>query len=197
MSTDLQFVAQNELQPGESLRWTGQPDAARLAMKTLPTFLFAIPWTAFAVFWVWSAAGYRMPDLSRWEWKNIFPLWGVPFILIGLRMLTAPLWEYLRAARIVYAVTDHRALIIQSGGSKKVKSFTAAELSNLDRKEKADGSGDLLFGKPESEETRRTRSFNFGLPIPAGFIGIRDLRMVEQLLLDVAKSQPSKSSGGF
>lgn len=197
MQTDPQLAAQNELQPGESLRWTGQPDPARLAMKTLPTFLFSIPWTAFAVFWVWGAAGNRMPDLTRWEWKNIFPLWGVPFILIGLRMLTSPLWEYLRASRIVYGVTDRRAFILQAGRSKSVKSFSSVELANLERKEKSDGSGDLLFGKPEAEEARRSRSFNFGLPIPPGFYGIRELRMVEQLLLDIAKSQPSKSAGGF
>ncbi len=197
MESDPQLVAQNELQPGESLRWSGQPDATRLAIKSLPAFLFAIPWTAFAVFWVWGAAGGRMPDLTHWEWKNIFPLWGVPFILIGLRMLTSPLWEYLRASRIVYGVTDRRAFILQAGRSKSVKSFAASELANLERKEKADGSGDLLFGRSDADTAQRSRSFNFGMPIPSGFIGIRDLRMVEQLLLDIAKSQPSKSSGGF
>ncbi len=197
MDSDPQLIAQNELQPGESLRWSGQPEPARMALKALPTALFAVPWTAFVVFWIWGAAGGKMPDLSRLGWKELFPLWGVLFLFVGLRMLLSPLWEYLRATRIVYGVTDRRAFILQAGSSKKVKSYAAAELSSIERKEKTDGSGDLLFGRPDAEQARRMRSTNFGMMIPQGFIGIRDLRMVEQLLLDISKSQSAKSSGDF
>ena len=37
-----------------------------------------------------------------------FPLFGLPFVLIGLGMLTAPHWAKRKALRTAYAVTDRR-----------------------------------------------------------------------------------------
>lgn len=48
---DSQIVL-NELASGEKLLWCNRPDAGRAARSTMGIFLFAIPWTAFAIFWV-------------------------------------------------------------------------------------------------------------------------------------------------
>jgi hypothetical protein len=42
----------------------------------------------------------------------LFPLFGVPFVLIGLGMLAAPYWMRRKAQNTVYALTDKRALIL-------------------------------------------------------------------------------------
>ncbi len=179
-SRQLQAELERELAPGERVVWSGQPLPQRYARGSLGLVLFGIPWTAFAVFWTTMAfVGTRsmkgndpMATGSRW----FFPLFGVPFILIGIGMLSSPWWGRRKAARVLYAITDRRAILFEPAwrGSRTVRSFAPAEMQSLERTEHADGSGDQIFLRKswrDNDGDRRTTA--------VGFTGVPQVREVE------------------
>ena len=123
---ELAGLVDAEFGKGERIVWIGQPIRSRLARSSLPIALFGVPFTAFAFFWIMTASG--MKGLGFPGPSGFFVLFGIPFVLVGLGMLTSPLWMYLKAGRTVYAVTDRRALVIDGGlfGRMTVRSFEPA-----------------------------------------------------------------------
>lgn len=65
-----------ELESGEKLLWKGQPSPSRYAQATLPIFIFAIPWTIFAFFWVGMATWGVMNIKESPGLMKLFPLSG-------------------------------------------------------------------------------------------------------------------------
>lgn len=160
---ELSRVVNRELEPGEEVVYFGQPVARRMALGTSTQVLFAVPWTAFAVFWMWGAS----------QGSVVFSLWGVPFVVIGLRMLTSPLWAVRDARRTVYVITNRRALIVRTTGILRselvVRSFAPEVLRSVERREALDGSGDLVFEKRQERGSKgRTHTVETGfLAVPA------------------------------
>jgi hypothetical protein len=186
-SLDLQQIAVNEVAPdGESVLWFGQPNPVRLALTTLPIFVFAIPWTAFALFWMYGAAGFQFPPDFSGDGFSFFPLFGLPFVLIGAAMLSAPLFTYVKAFRMVYIVTNKSVRIVALGRTKKVETFTANDLGTIERKERPDGSGDVIFKHEISYDSNHKRRSK-----PIGFYGIPNVRTVEQHLVKLRQSLSS------
>jgi hypothetical protein len=175
----LRAQVESELEPGETIAWIDQPIPGRLARRTLPIMLFAIPWTGFAIFWTTMAAWGTHSAQQGVGIFSCFPLFGVPFILVGFGMLSSPYWAYRRARRTVYVLTERRAIIFAAGwrGSITARSFEPRMLADIRRKQYADGSGDIIFaqdlqyssqGRPNSTDV--------------GFLGVRDARAAEQML---------------
>jgi len=180
LPSDAQRIIDAELAPGERLVWSAQPRAGRFALQTIPLVLFGIPWTVFALSWsgmaAWGTsrmAGTGGPGLFR-----LFPLFGLPFVLIGLGMLSSPWWAIRKARRSAYALTDRRAILCLAGwrGTVTIRSFEPAQLTDLRRKQRADGSGDLVFAVDWSQTDNNTRSTD------VGFIAIPDVKEVEDLV---------------
>ena len=98
--------------------------------------------------------------------------------------MTAPLWMPKRIGRIVYALTDRRAIIWEPGwfsGQYTVRNYTREGLGRMYRTDRADGSGDLVF------EEFYTQSSNSDGNVSTtrnqrGFLGIDRVREVEELL---------------
>jgi len=177
-------IAIAQLDPGERLLWSGSPDPGRGALLALPITLFGIPFAGFAAFWILAASGITShATRARGPWL-FFPLFGLPFLLLGLGMLTAPLWAYLAARRMVYAVTEKRAIIIASGGVRGVQSYAHTDLGDIQRVERPDGSGDLYFA---TKSTVTSRGYVNQTKI--GFTGIPEVRTVEQLVRGQLKQQ--------
>jgi hypothetical protein len=164
-----------ELSSGERVAWSGQPLPGRFARRALPTVLLGIPWTAFAIFWTagaaWGTAKARDAGVFR-----AFPLFGLPFILIGLGMLASPYWMRRKAKRTVYVLTNRRAFVLAAGrrGSITVRSFELQRLTELRRKQNSDGSGDLTFARDLHRD-----SDGHGYFTDVGFQAIRDVKSVE------------------
>jgi hypothetical protein len=189
-----------ELRQGERLVWSGQPIPRRFMRSTLPIVLFGIPWTAFALFWMAGASGILFGGFGGdapggfGAFFTCFPLFGVPFVLIGLGMLSSPYWMYRRARRTCYALTNQRALVWAAGwfSGIEIRSFRPSALGKMARREFSDGSGDLIFeeffsvsrnsdGDMRSQRTER------------GFLGIENVREVEEL---VRKTLPTENEDG-
>ena len=155
-----------------------------MARKALPVVLFAIPWTAFALFWVWSAAAMTACQTGE---ARLFPLFGVPFVLVGLGMLASPFWLMQSAKRTVYVVSDRRAIVICGGfaGSVSVRSFEPEKLVNLRRDQRADGSGDLVFGQDVKYTQKGGRR-----SVDYGFLAVSDVRAAEEYVRALARHAP-------
>jgi hypothetical protein len=172
---ELRSVVEDELEVGESVLWSAQPRPGRMVWASLPIFLFAIPWTGFAVFWICGASGFQFPTLRGPA--GLFPLFGLPFVLIGCTMLCAPLWAMRKAGRTLYVISDRRTILFEGGWSTTVRSFGSQSLGDITRKQRADGSGDIILERRtwrDNDGDRRTSS--------VGFYGIDNVKAVEALL---------------
>jgi len=110
---ELDSMIRAELQPSETITWTAGPNPRRMARKAWFLVLFGIPWTGFAIFWMIGAAGFKLPDFSSGEGiaHVCFSLFGLPFVLIGLAMLSAPYWAARKAAATAYVITNRRVIL--------------------------------------------------------------------------------------
>ncbi len=121
-------LLEQELEPGERLEWSGTPKPLWFDSSLRPVFLFAIPWTAFALFWTGMAFALTVANEGPDGLGLFFPLFGLPFVVIGIAMLVSPFWSARRKRNVAYAITDRRAIILQAGRSLRVVSFTPQEL---------------------------------------------------------------------
>jgi len=165
-----------QLDPGERLIWSGQPEPRAYAWKKgWLSFLFGIPFFAFAVFWTTMASSFGGEGVAGFFW-----LWGIPFLLVGLAMLLSPFWYYARAGRTSYVLTNRRAVIATSGPFPVRTSVPLEHVSFIEVESRADKSGNLLF-----REVMRMAGYGHNMgPTKDGFIAIRDVENVERLFRD-------------
>jgi len=171
----LQQRLQAELKAGESLSWIGQPNPKRYMRSGFKSWFFYVPWTAFSLFWIAVASGFRLPNFT--DGWSFFPFFGVPFLLIGLGGLSSPLWLHRKAQSIVYAITNQRAISIEGSRSITVKSYRASDIANIERTEHQDGSGDLVLQTErykDSDGDQQSRQH--------GFFAIDQVRHAERFI---------------
>jgi len=187
---DAELRAQSELQPGESLYWTGVADPARAALSALPAALFGIPFAGFAAFWINAAYhGTHAMNKSGNSFTgafSFFPLFGVPFLLVGLGIILAPLWAYLSGRTTVYAVTNQRVMVISGSSTRSVKSCTPADIVSVDHRERADGSGDIII-----RTTAQTRSNNSVSQPTVSLCGVPNVKEVARQVMNLHTQRPA------
>lgn len=179
----LQALIEAELNDAEKVTWIGAPIPGRFAMRSIPIVLFGIPWTAFAVFWMAGASRFRIPDFK--QAFDLFPLFGIPFVLIGFGMLSSPFWMMRKAKNTAYVLTTARAIIFDGGVSTTIRSFGPDRLTDLRRKQSSDGSGDLIFERKLSYDSDGDRQTN-----DHGFLAISDVKAVEDLVRQLVDVSP-------
>jgi len=146
-------IIQNELKPGEKLLWSGQPQSG-IRFRTSDIFLipFSLLWGGFAIFWevgvlymLFATSGTN--NAPPMPIRIIFPLFGIPFVLVSLYLIFG---RFIVDARLrentYYAVTDQRILIVSKFFGHKVQSLNLRHLPELSLTQKADGSGTITFG---------------------------------------------------
>jgi hypothetical protein len=179
MRTDitLQNDLDRELDDGEQILWSARPDPARVARQYILMFVFGIPFTLFALFWMGMTS--MITGLMPGEFTpfKLFPLFGLPFVLVGLGLLSSPFWAYRKAKSGAYAITNRRIIIIEGGSSRSVKSYVKRDVQQIERREHSNGTGDLIFAREYVRGSKgrvNTREI--------GFFGIPRAREVEHLL---------------
>ena len=176
IDTHLQHLVDTELEWGETVLWTGQPDPKREALPTFAIYLFAVPWTAFSLQFVAMMA--REGSLSIGT-----GLFMVPFLAIGIAMLYGPFGVYSQSRHRVYVITRQRILIIEAGKARTVTSYGQGNIGELKRTERVDGSGDLTFAhtvEKDSDGDWRKKDISLS--------NIPDVRQVENLIRDTFKA---------
>jgi Bacterial PH domain len=189
--------AQAELTPGEKLTWADRPRLSAIARRELPRGLMGIPFTAFAVFWTFAASGGLSKNQAHAP--DFFMLWGFMFIGIGLFILCSPLWSIWKARSTIYAITGERLMIIEGWNTRRVTSYARSDIQEIERVERRDGSGDVVFRREAPTTRRYTISFSSmrGMGNPIGFFGVSDVRRVETSIRQFAgaagKSWPGQT----
>jgi hypothetical protein len=158
----LRLALERELRPDETVQWHGW-QLAQLDLKQFGMYLFAIPWTAFSVIAAMAiaSAGDDGPGIVGWA----FPLFGVPFVAVGIGMLAAPFVPLYQKGRVLYVVTDQRVLKLSLGRELSVNVVPAERIGLVDRRERPDGSGVLQLAVKigvDSEGDRSTEKFIIG-----------------------------------
>jgi hypothetical protein len=177
---DLSSLVDAEIASDEKIVWLGQPIPSRYARSSLGLVLFGIPWTAFAVFWMATALGFIRANQA--PAPGSLPFVGIPFVVIGIGLLSSPFWMMRKARRTAYIVTDRRVLILERGlwNGLTIRSFGPARLQDLQRTQYADGSGNLCF------ERQYINDGQGGRQAASGFFGIPDVKQVEELVRKLA-----------
>ena len=99
-------------------------------------------------------------------------------------MLGSPLWQYWRGRKTIYAVTNERLLIITGGILSSVKSYTPADIDDIERKESPDGSGTIIFARK-----KRSGGKGGSYTVKIGFFGVPDVRKVERYIIELTKRE--------
>lgn len=172
---DLRDLIGAEIGGLEKITWVDRPLLKRFSFRALPIFVFGVFWTAFSLSWIAAASGFKVPDFT--EGFDLFPLFGIPFVLIGVWMLCSPWLMLYRAKRTAYVLTTSRAIIFEGGLSTTIRSFAPARLNDLQRKQRADGSGDLIFEKKFSHNSDGNKQTT-----TVGFLCIANVKEVEGMI---------------
>jgi hypothetical protein len=183
----LRLLVDREIAQGETICWLDRPNPARYGWEQAWTkFLVGIPFTAFAIFWIWAAAGGMAGPQAEPGPRFVIPLvFGTLFVLVGLGMLTSPLWMSVGARSTVYLITDRRAIIISAPWNVSVQSFGPANLTEFHRTERSNGYGKVIFHRYNYvgfNGQSRTRQI--------GFYAIANVKDVEDMLRDLARTGP-------
>lgn len=178
-ANDAQLRAQSELQSGESLFWAGVANPGRTALGALPVAIFGIPFAGFALFWMSQAfrATHALASNTHNSFArgfSVFPLFGIPFLLIGLGVILTPLWAFLTGKNTVYAVTNRRVMVISGVKSRAVKSLTPADIASVDYRERPDGSGDIAI----MTNTFQNRGNNMSTQMKVALCGVPNVKQV-------------------
>lgn len=177
----LQDLISRELERDEKVVWSAMPKPRYLSGPTAGAFFFAIPWTAFSVFWMAGAAGFKIPQFN--QGFDFFPLFGLPFFLIGLAMLTSPLWPYRNQLKTVYLITDRRAITIDGGRTSTIRSYYPENLNDIFRREHKDGTGDVIITRSAWKDSDGDKQMN-----DLGFLRIQNAKDVETMLKELGRT---------
>jgi hypothetical protein len=164
------------LNADERILWSGRPDPKRCLL--LPANLFP---SAFGVFWLLSVLNLFpswVPGIGSssffWRPDNWMQQWL--FIGGGGCCVLYPVWEYLRATRMHYFITNQRVIIVVNGLSKQVDSYRIHDPAAMKMTERSDHTGDLVvahvFGRGRNSHTE----------VPITLVGIPNVRSVKELL---------------
>ena len=128
------------LDPGEKLLWAGRP-AQGIVFTPLDWFFipFSVIWFGIVLYIFWQGATANLEPMSV--------LVGVLFVGIGIYLLVGRFFaDAFYRSRLVYGVTDQRAIISSGILQRSLQSIDLSSLSGLKREDRADGSGTIFFG---------------------------------------------------
>jgi hypothetical protein len=164
MTTPIPFNAFSpELLPGETIQWTGRPNAAVIFHKEDGAMIpFSLLWGGFAIFWLLGASGIanfwtNRPD-KTFQWFGV--IWGTPFVLVGQYMIWGRfVYNYWKKQRTYYALTNRRAIIVENGlRGRRTSSAYFENMTIVDKWVRGDGIGSICFGGPVTGEWRSGRN---------------------------------------
>ncbi len=147
MTPSTEDILTSRLDPGERLLWAGRPrGGVRFRAQDAYLIPFSLLWGGFAIFWEFMAV--TQTSRARGPVGTVFPLFGVPFVLVGLNFIFGRFFsDARRRSRTYYGVTSERIIIVIGGlFSHQTKSLQLRTLADVSLTERGDGSGSITFG---------------------------------------------------
>ena len=141
---------QSELLRDEQMLWTGQPDP-NIIFTGSDIFLvpFSLLWGGFAIFWEFMAstgvANAQAKQAQGPVW--VFPLFGIPFVVIGLYFIFGRfIYKAWRKRRTYYAVTNKRVIVLTKGIGRDIQAAFINTLPAVNKSIRSNGKGTVRFG---------------------------------------------------
>jgi hypothetical protein len=108
----------------------------------------------------------------------VFPLFGLPFVLVGFGMMAMPLLAWHRGRNMIHVIGDKRLVTMIVGRRLTVKTFPASSITRTERSERRDGSGTLqvVMGWHRDSDGDKMETTEV-------LLGIPEVAKVERLLL--------------
>ncbi|MHB1459700.1 MAG: hypothetical protein ACYC1M_00245 [Armatimonadota bacterium] len=196
-----QYNIREKLMPyladGESIKWVGQPDPTKL-VSSADWFIipFSLFWCGFAVFWEAMALKGILSSRDETPFPWIFPLFGIPFVLVGLYMLFGRFIakRYMRQ-RTYYVVTNQRVLSLVEFFKPRVNSLFLSALPTINVSSEGPGTGSLIF-MTQIGNRGNQMGFDTGMDFMSqnslglvGFFDIHDVQSVAALILKLRKEK--------
>jgi hypothetical protein len=108
------------LDPNEKILWRGKPQYLAYILRFIPFTIFGLFWCTFLVPFYWAFFTGKFPIV-------VFVVLG-PHTIVGLGLLSSPIWGSIVYPYVEYAITSKR-IIIQSGFF--ARNFTTFDYTNL------------------------------------------------------------------
>lgn len=162
----LSAALQRELDPGETILWSGFPSFTHLRTKSRDTIILSFLGAicailafglliALAVYMRWVFEVTEQPASTPDFWTffsnheaagDMWILTVFPLALASLSFLSIPYYRHI-AHEHIYAITTNRAIVLQvkKKGDILERDYCAKELAHLSRFEKPDGTGNVVF----------------------------------------------------
>lgn len=193
LSEKWQQRVQEELDPEEQVLWMGSPDPARTAGRPLSTPAARVGLVTFASAVAWLLLATQVIGPPRpgnpFPWlilvPALFPV--ITFAILATWMpggITGRRLPY-RASHTLYLITNQRVAIMEGGQPMKVRSLTPAQLTNMVRRQRPDGSGDLILTRePGTLSEGWAGGSNWAAYAwrEVGLFGLADVRGVERVI---------------
>lgn len=174
----------------ETVLWVGQPDPAAIFWSATSIWFFAVPWTAFTLFWEAIAVG---GVVSAWLFAAdkssmsklgslVMLLWGLPFLGIGIAMMSAPWWAARVSRNTAFVVTPRylRTIVAWPGGKLKAQKSNVSRVISTSRTEGKDGFGDLKISRGRIRDSEGDFVEDADT-----WSGIPDVRRVEDIIAEL------------
>jgi hypothetical protein len=149
---------ETELAPGERLLWAGQPKGG-FHLSRGDGFLipFGIAWLGFSIFWM--VLAFRASKPVGVEALNfIFPLFGIPFVLVGIYLVAGRYWlDARKRSRTAHGITNRRILSTRGGDKRSFQSLDLDQIQEVSVVEMKDRSGTIRFTPIAPKSTRHLR----------------------------------------
>ncbi len=113
------------LNDGEEILWQGRPDAAVVWSDLFGLqSIFGLFFAGFAAFWI-KMASFIGSGIDDGGIGDIFPLFGIPFLLVGLYMVIGHVFfDAYQRGRTHYTLTNQNAYIAtQMFGRRKLENY--------------------------------------------------------------------------
>lgn len=191
LPAELASALDRELDPGETLVWSGQPrpDLARRSTwrrmwPVYPILLFVATMGVAVVVQVIRQAMNPAVVAQQDSPASIYVLGAIIGTLTGLMLwwiITEPGRAKARATRTLYAITNRRAIVLSRSarGVVEERDFSPDETRKVLRRERPDGAGDIIF---ETARRPSNSSTDMGGLVPLGFLHIDRCAEVERTL---------------
>ena len=138
--TTVHQVFQDELTPGESLLWCGQPSTS--------VIFHLSDWTAIPISILCGGFAILFEIDALNVSGHFVALWGVPFVLIGQYMIWGRfLYLAWRKRRTFYGLTDKRVIVINLGMRRRITDGYLNALPSVTFFERSDKIGTIDFGR--------------------------------------------------
>jgi len=182
----------SHLDSGEKLLWAGRP-AQGMVLTRQDWFAipFSVVWLSFAIgivtkavydFWQRSTPA-QMPLALTVAVGLLFVGFGI-YTLIGRFFI-----DRLYRSRLIYGVTDRRAIIVSGVRRRSVQSIYLSSLSALTLEERRDGSSTIYFGDQPSHWYGAHAGFSTQQGVGTQFFRIADAKQVYTIVREAMQRQ--------